>query len=164
MALATRAGGPARARAAGFAANEACAFIDTLFTVAEAGRCKFAFDTRATVSLCRATAAEERFWSAMSRVHHGPRERTALMYAADRGDAVRASWLLARGAPRDTCDVHGQSALYLTSAKGHADVVRVLIAAGAGVDVAASNGFTPHHDRLLLRHARRRPYAARGGR
>jgi len=48
----------AAARAAGFAANESCALIDTLFAVAEAGGCKFAFDARATVSLCRATAVK----------------------------------------------------------------------------------------------------------
>jgi len=132
-----------RARAAGFAANESCAFIDTLFTVAEAGRCKFAFDARATVSLCRATAAEERFWSAMSRVHHGPRERTALMYAADRGDVARVSWLLARGAPRDARDCGDETALYRASAHGHAIVVSTLLTEGAGVDVGNDGGVTP---------------------
>jgi hypothetical protein len=54
MALATRsATAPARAHAAGFASEESCAFIDTLFAVAEAGRCKFAFDARDCLALPR---------------------------------------------------------------------------------------------------------------
>jgi len=140
MASSTRA---ARRRAAGFLANDACVFIDALFALAECGGCKFAFDARRTVSLCRATAAEERFWSAMSHVHHGPQKRAVLMYATWHGDIARVRWLLARGSPRDARDVNGRTALGCSSEEGHAEVARALLAAGASVNVANNNGATP---------------------
>jgi len=79
-------------------------------------------DARRTVSLCRRDAAEERFWSATSRVHHGPKKRTVLMYAAQNGDVARARWLLARGAPRDAGDVHGQTAFSARVVPGFVEV------------------------------------------
>jgi ankyrin repeat protein len=143
MALATRSGAPAHACAAGFLANESCAFIDTLFCVAEAGGCKFAADVSAAAPLCRATLVEERFWSALARVQHRPRRRTVLMHASARGDVARVSWLLARGAPRDAQNADGWTALFYASSSGHADAVRALVAGGAGVHVTAIDGATP---------------------
>jgi len=143
MAFATRYGGTARFRAAGFIANDACVFIDALFAVAECGGCKFAFDARRTVSLCRATAAEERFWSAMLRVHHGLLKRTVLVYAARHGNVARVRWLLARGAPRDARDVDSWTALCFSSWIGHTEVARALLEAGASVDAAMNDGTTP---------------------
>jgi hypothetical protein len=126
-------------------------FLDALFIVAqfpggqvaEAEKCAYAFDVRACAGLCRATWAEEAFWSGLVRVAHpGPRKLTRLMYAVARGDAARTAWLLARGAPREARDVHGWTALHFASWKGHVDAVRALLAAGANIE-AASKGVTP---------------------
>ena len=125
-------------------------FLDALFLVAqfpggqiaEADKCCYAYDVRACAGLCKATWAEEAFWSGLVRVRAGPKERTRLMYAAAHGDAARVSWLLARGAPREAKDVKGWTALYWASSKDRADAVRTLLTAGANVD-AATNATTP---------------------
>ena len=126
-------------------------FLDALFLVAqfpggqiaEVEKCCYAFDVRLCAGLCRATWAEEAFWSGLARVAHpGPQKVTRLMYAAVRGDAARVSWLLARGAPRDAKD-GGWTALHWASSAGHAAVVRALLAAGASVDAADYHGSTP---------------------
>ena len=126
-------------------------FLDALFLVAqfpggqvaEAEKCCYAYDVRMCAELCRATWAEEAFWSGLVRVHAGPGECTRLMHAAAHGDAARAAWLLARGAPRDAKDVGGRTALYWASMTGHVDAVRALLAAGANVDAADNDGCTP---------------------
>ena len=126
-------------------------FLDTLFLVAqfpggqiaEADKCSYAFDVRRCAGLCRATWAEEAFWSGLVRVRAGRYERTRLMYAACHGDAARVAWLLARGAPMDAKDIHGQTALNWASWKGHTDAVRTLLAAGATADEANNDGVTP---------------------
>ena len=65
-------------------------FLDALFLVAqfpggqiaEAEKCCYAFDVRLCAGLCRATWAEEAFWSGLVRVSHpGPEKVTRLMYA-----------------------------------------------------------------------------------
>ena len=126
-------------------------FLDALFLVAqfpggqiaEADKCSYAFDVRLCAGLCRATWAEEAFWSGLVRVSHpGRQKRTRLMYAAYHGDAARMAWLLARGAPREVKDVDGYTALHWASLKGHADAVRALLAAGASVEAASSSGCT----------------------
>ena len=126
-------------------------FLDALFLVAqfpggqiaEANKCCYAFDVRACAGLCRATWAEEAFWSGLVRVQYpGPHGRTRLMYAADHGDAARVAWLLARGAPRETKDDYGFTALHHASWKGHTDAVRALLATGANVDAVMNDGVT----------------------
>jgi hypothetical protein len=135
-------------------------FLDALFIVAqfpggqvaEAKKCAYAFDVRECAGLCRATWAEEAFWSGLVRVRHGRYKRTRLMYAAREGDAARVAWLLARGAPREVATartgyswVRGRyTALHFaSSARGGAAAVSVLLAAGAGIDAAADGGRTP---------------------
>ena len=129
-------------------------FLDALFIVAqfpgaqvaEAEKCAYAFDVRACAGLCRATWAEEAFWSGLVRVAHpGPRKLTRLMYAAARGDAARAAWLLARGAPREAKGDLGWTALHHASFQGHTDAVRALLAAGANVEAANIDGDRPLH-------------------
>ena len=126
-------------------------FLDALFLVAqfpggqiaEADKCCYAHDVRLCAGLCRATWAEEAFWSGLVRVRAGRRKRTRLMYAAAHGDAARVSWLLARGAPREAKDlVHSFTALHWASWKGHVDAVRALLAAGANVEAASTGGVT----------------------
>ena len=149
-------GGTAASAAAAALAEEARAlgeelFLDAVFLVAqfpggqipEADKCCYAFDVRLCAGLCRATWAEEAFWSGFVRVRAGPKKRTRLMYAAAHGDAARAAWLLARGAPREAKDFYGCTALYWASEKGHADAVLTLLAAGASVDAASSGSATP---------------------
>ncbi len=127
-------------------------FLDALFLVAqfpggqiaEAEKCCYAYDVRACAGLCRATWAEEAFWSGLVRVSHpGPKQRTRLMHAAVHGDALRVAWLLARGAPREAKDVKGWTALHRASWKGFVAVVRVLLAAGTNVNAALDDGATP---------------------
>ena len=148
-------GGAAAGAAAAALAEEARAlgeelFLDAVFLVAqfpggqiaEAAKCCYAYDVRACAGLCRATWAEEAFWSGLVRVRAGPRRVTRLMNAACHGDAARVAWLLARGAPREAKDVNGWTALFWASWKGHVDAVRALLAAGANVDAADTDGRT----------------------
>jgi hypothetical protein len=128
-------------------------FLDALFLVAqfpggqiaEAGKCCYAFDVRLCAGLCRATWAEEAFWSGLVRVQSGPSKVTRLMYAARQGDAARVAWLLARGTSRDAKDVHGHTALHYASWNGRTNAVRVLLAAGANVEAARYDGMRPLH-------------------
>ena len=88
-------------------------FLDALFLVAqfpggqiaEAGQCCYAYDVRLCAGLCRATWAEEAFWSGMVRVRHGPRRLTRLTpRTRPSRTATRAgpcdTWRAARGARR----------------------------------------------------------------
>ena len=67
-----------------------------------------------------------------------------LQTAAARGDVAEVRRLLAAGADVDaTCD-GGRTALFVAARHGRADVVRVLLAAKANVDSAATtDGATP---------------------
>jgi len=83
--------------------------------------------------------------------------------AARDGDAAEVVRLLDAGVPVDALDRDARTALDLAAQKNHADVVRVLLAAGA--DPAAHAG--PYHDlerygRVVgaLRYARTRAAAA----
>ena len=127
-------------------------FLDALFLVAqfpggqiaEAEKCCYAYDVRLCAGLCRAAWAEEAFWSGLVRVPHpGRRKRTRLMYAAAHGDVARVSWLLARGAPKETKNARGRTALQCASSRGHADAVRVLLAAGALVNSVTKRQHVP---------------------
>jgi len=131
----------------GTAANAANAAIDVLTVCAQFGGSKYAHDLRAVGGLCRATRAEEALWSALSRVQHGPKKRTALMYAAAHCQVERVRWLLARGAPRDQVDKDlGLAALhYATMGGGQIDITSALLEAGANPNVAMRLGLTPLH-------------------
>ena len=126
-------------------------FLDALFIaaqfpggqIAEAGKCAYARDVRACAGLCRATWAEEAFWSGIVRVRAGPGKRTRLMYAAAQGDAARVAWLLARGAPREAQDADGQTALHWACRNSHMTAMRALLAAGADIDAAQESGRSP---------------------
>jgi hypothetical protein len=125
-----------------YESNSSNKAIDTLFIVAQLDGFKWADECRRVKDLCRATRVEKGLWSAMARVGYGPNKRTLLMYEAPRGRLDRVQWLLARAAPRDAQDVKEHTALWLASTHGHADVVRALIAAGAGVNIAS---YAPQH-------------------
>ncbi len=118
-----------------FADNESNRAIDALFIVAQHDGCKWADECRYVKDLCRATRVETGLWSAMARVGYGRKKRTLLMFEARRGRLDRVQWLLARGAPRDAHDYLGLTALVWASANGHTDIVRALLAAGAGVNI-----------------------------
>jgi ankyrin repeat protein len=145
--------------------RDADLFLSALFIVAqvpggqvaEKDKCCYAFDVRKAAGLCRATWAEEGFWSGLVRVQHpGRSRRTRLMYAAHRGDADRVRWLLARGAPLEVADADGRTALALALAGGHAGAVAALLAAGALTGNAQLRGAAARRDaavvRLLLSH------------
>ncbi len=51
--------------------------------------------------------------------------------------------MLAGGLAPDTRDTVGQTALHLAAREGQAEVVRVLLDAGADVDAVANQGMTP---------------------
>jgi ankyrin repeat protein len=66
------------------------------------------------------------------------------MLASRSGSVAGVKALLAHGAKVDAVESHkGQNALMWAAAEGHADVVDVLIAAGADVKAASKAGFTP---------------------
>ncbi|MEU4602541.1 ankyrin repeat domain-containing protein [Kribbella sp. NPDC023972] len=59
---------------------------------------------------------------------------TALLAAAEAGDANRAAAALAAGAPLESRDEHRRTALLLASLNDHVDVARLLVALGADPD------------------------------
>lgn len=73
---------------------------------------------------------------------------TALLFAAQAGDADSARFLLAAGANVDDAGGDGNSALVLATFAGHPDVARVLIDAGAQLD-AAGAGYSALHAAAL---------------
>lgn len=86
-----------------------------------------------------------------------------LAAAAYRGDVATCGALLRAGARPETKDQRGRTALHGAASQGHVEIAQMLLAAGAGVDVADTEwGHTPlmeaaaygHTDtvRLLLRH------------
>ena len=117
--------------------------IDALFILAQHDGSKWAEDFRRVKDLCRATRAEPGLWSAMTRVHFGPKKRTLLMYETQRGCLDRVQWLLARAAQRDARDTDGLTAAYFASREGRTASLLSLIASGAGVDIAKNDGVTP---------------------
>jgi hypothetical protein len=130
-------------RRANYEANVKNKSIDALFILAQHDDSKWAEDFRRVKDLCRATRAETGLWSAMTRVHFGPKQRTLLMYEAQRGCLDRVQWLLARAAPRDARDADGRTAALFACQKGHTASLLRLIASGAGVDIAMNDGVTP---------------------
>jgi hypothetical protein len=96
------------------------------------GRAGFAEDLRWCAGLCRATWCDEATWSGLVHVQRGPKKRTHLMYAALRGDATRVRWLLERGASAALSHT-GYAPLTWAAERGHLEVVRILLAAGANV-------------------------------
>ena len=66
-----------------------------------------------------------------------------LIEATIRGSIGMVSFLLAYGASVDAVDRRGHTALWWSANRGHADVVRVLLAAGADRSIADIEGETP---------------------
>ncbi|WP_404995664.1 ankyrin repeat domain-containing protein [Burkholderia cepacia] len=79
-----------------------------------------------------------------------------LRSAADRGDAGEVRTLLERGAPIDSRDGQGRTALRLATHGNHVEAARVLIDAGVNVDHVNRLGWTAL---LECDHARRRQRA-----
>ena len=117
--------------------------IDSLFILAQHDGSKWAEDFRRVKDLCRATRAETGLWSAMTRVHFGPKRRTLLMYESQSGCQDRVQWLLARAAPRDARDADGRTAVFFACREGRTASLLSLIASGAGVNIAKNDGWTP---------------------
>jgi hypothetical protein len=108
----------------------------------ERGRKGYAGDFRWTAGLCRSLWAEEQLWVGLVRVPRGPKMRTHLMHAAQKGDVDRVRWLLARGGVVDQTDVGGWTALLHAATTGEDAVIRVLMAAGADPHTLAADGST----------------------
>jgi len=71
---------------------------------------------------------------------------TALMFAAQQGDADSARILLgAEANPNDVMPKSGLTPLLIASAMGRTKVVTLLLDKGADPDTVAANGFTPLH-------------------
>jgi ankyrin repeat protein len=68
---------------------------------------------------------------------------TPLLAAARNGHHEIVTLLLAHGAPPDSSDTQGETALYLAAEYGHDEVVAALLAAHAAVDGRAKGSFTP---------------------
>jgi ankyrin repeat protein len=73
---------------------------------------------------------------------------TALLFAAQSGDAASVRRLLAAGANRNDTAADGRSALVLAAFDGHPEVAAALVDAGADVDAAAA-GYTALHAAAL---------------
>ena len=73
---------------------------------------------------------------------------TALLFAAQTGDADSARLLLAAGAHASDAAADGNSALVLAAFSGHSNVARVLIDSGADVN-ATGGGYTALHAAAL---------------
>ena len=83
------------------------------------------------------------FWQAIIDLPHGPNGRTRLMLAARHGKLAHVEELIAWHADMNLTGLrYGATALINASDKGHVEVVRALLAAGAGVDVANNDGRT----------------------
>jgi cytohesin len=113
--------------------------LAALTVTARRDDCAWAADLCAAGSACVSARAAAALWASLARAHRGPKQRTALMCAAARGDSVRAAWLLACGAPVEAQNVYGLAALAYASS---ASVARVLLEGGAEVDAAALDGST----------------------
>jgi len=123
-------------------------FLDALAVAMAPARGGRAEDLRWCAGLCRATWYDEATWSGLVHVERGPKKRTHLMYAALRGDAARARWLLARGAPAAFPHT-GYTPLTWAADRGHLEVVRALLAAGANARAttvcSTARGWTALH-------------------
>ena len=116
------------------------------------------------MGLCRETWGEEALFDALKDLPHGKKRlrtaaqaaarglpefdpygkgRTRLMYAAQKGDAVRVEWLLKRGAKLELADWRAWCPLHFASYHGHANIVSALLSKGAPVDLPGSFGHTP---------------------
>ncbi|KAJ9155746.1 1-alkyl-2-acetylglycerophosphocholine esterase [Pleurostoma richardsiae] len=93
------------------------------------------------------------------------KRRTALHYAAEKGQSMVAAALLDRSAPVDVSDAMGDTPLHLAAARGHTACVRILLDHGADVlaedrqgklplDLAEANGHAPTEEAIRERMAR----------
>lgn len=73
-----------------------------------------------------------------------------LRSAADRGDAGEVRMLLERGAPIDSRDGQGRTALLLATHGNHVEAARVLIDAGVNVDHVNRLGWTALLEAIML--------------
>jgi ankyrin repeat protein len=76
-----------------------------------------------------------------------------LMVSAAAGDLLQVVDLLDEGANPDSSDQDGWTALHAAAGRGHAGIVRLLVAHGANVRVRNNRGDTPLHVALMLGHA-----------
>lgn len=77
---------------------------------------------------------------------------TALMKAADKGNAMAVKLLLAAGANANARDEDGETALMMAADEGRTEVVRLLVAAGAELDLRDKDGETALHKAQDERH------------
>jgi len=90
---------------------------------------------------------------------------TALLNAANQGNADAVRTLLAQGADINAVSSRGETALMFAAYNGHTDTVQALLTSGANVQAADAKGWTPlilasrqgHRDivRLLQRYGAR---------
>ena len=86
-------------------------------------------------SLTRAFRGDEVLWGCIK--DRGVEGRTPLMPCSERGDLVRVSWLLDRGANVNAAEKsYGMTSLMLSCMNGHLEVVRELLGRGADVKAA----------------------------
>lgn len=77
-----------------------------------------------------------------------------LMQAADRGDMSAVSSLLDQSIDADTqIPILGSSPLILAAAKGHTEIVRLLLDRGAHINATDHTGWTPLHAAIYGGHA-----------
>lgn len=72
--------------------------------------------------------------------------KTALHYAAYKGQAVAVKALVEAGADLDVTDENGMTALHRAIIHGHTDVVHILLKAGCLIDQKDENGNTALHE------------------
>lgn len=77
---------------------------------------------------------------------------TALMKAADKGNAMAVKLLVAAGANVNAKDEDGETALMMAADEGRTEVVRLLLAAGAELNLRNDDGETALHKALDENH------------
>ncbi|MCK8514823.1 ankyrin repeat domain-containing protein [Methylonatrum kenyense] len=83
--------------------------------------------------------------------------KTALMWAAESGDATMCRHLIDAGAHVDARNAKGGTALMYAAVNGHTTVIRLLVESGADATRQVSNGWSP----LMLAAAKGEVRAAR---
>jgi ankyrin repeat protein len=114
------------------AANRA---LNALMVAAQHNRSAWAPNLRAAGNTARAARGEEALWSSLAPVGRGPDGRTALMYAAVKGDIPKVRWLLQRTPViLEQEDTEGHTALIFAAIDSRTAVAQVLLDAGADIN------------------------------